>query len=467
MLVRRGLAMLSFIGVASWSGLAGAQYFHADPTVRLTGGYIVNEVISDNPSTAPLIQNGPLVTVAPALALFYETPRVTQTLTLTSTLGLPFAKDFTFTGQPPTYNLRLHYAATIPLDPRTRLSLLAGATASPVNDFSTLQDASLTQLDTRSTDTSYTFILTGTETLSRELTADTTLTQTANLLYNFPFNVDPIRATTLTVKNSLAVSRKWTLDTLTLTGSSAVTRFGPAETSQGVTDPRTQILNTLTLNWRRQITDSLSGSLHGGIGQTITPQSTAGQVWQPTGGAQLLYNLAPAAITLTYNYAAMVDVYTATTNLTNQVSLRVVLPIATTGLSVIGSTGYLHAVPIGDIGRGLDSFTSDVALTYAPISIPKLSFSLRGLYARQVPFENPLDATTRYGLISSIAFSYPNTNAVDVALRVTPAYIPSAGFAGEVQLGQESTAPESQAPVDGPSEPSVPADPVAPPPAAP
>lgn len=465
--------MLSFAGVASWSGLAGAQYFHADPTVRLTGGYIFNEIISDNPNTAPLTQNGPLVTIAPAIALSYDTPLVTQKLTLTSSLGLPFANDFTFTGQPPTYSLRLNYTGAIPLDQRTQLTLLAGAAASPVNGFSTLQDPSLTQFDVPSTDLSYNFTLTGTETLTHELTAETTLTQTSNILYTFPFNVDPIRATTLTSKNSLAVSRKWTLDTLTLTGSSAVTHFGPGESNQGVIDPRTQILNTLTLTWRRPFTESLTGSLHIGVGQTISPQSTVGQVWQPTGGAQLLYSFAPVAITLSYNYAAMVDVYTATTNLTNQVALRVVLPIATTGLAVSGSTGYLHAVPIGDVGIGLDSFTSDVGLTYAPTFAPKLSFSLRGLYARQVPFDYPLNATSRYGLIFNIAFSYPNTQAVDVTARAAPSFIPAANFDGNVQLGQESPAPELPAPGEsptdsaGPAEPAAPSEPAPPPATAP
>ena len=51
------------------------------------------------------------------------------------------------------------------------------------------------------------------------------------------------------------------------------------------------------------------------------------------------------------------------------------------------------------------------------------SFSLRGLYARQVPFDDPLNGTTRYGLIANVAFSYPNTTAVDVVSRVTPAQV--------------------------------------------
>ena len=82
MLVRRGLAVLSFAGVASWSGLAGAQYFHADPTVRLTGGYIFNRIIADDPSIDPYDQSGPLVTIGPSLLLTYDTPLVTQRLTI-------------------------------------------------------------------------------------------------------------------------------------------------------------------------------------------------------------------------------------------------------------------------------------------------------------------------------------------------------------------------------------------------
>ena len=329
--------------------------------------------------------------------------------------------------------------------------MITASPRAPVNGFATGQDASLTPLNAPPADFSYAFTLNGMETLHRDLSEAVNVTQTTNVLYAFPFNVEPIRASTLTVKNSLAATRKWTRDTLTLTGSVGVTRFGPGETNAGVTDPRVQIINDLTLLWKRPFTESLTGSLHIGIGQTISPESLVPPVWAPTGGAQLAYNLFPITITLVYNYAAVVDVYTATTNLTNQASVRAVVPLSTTGLSLTGSVGFVHTVPIG-IGVGFDSVTGDVGFTYAPVAVPKLTFGLRGNYARQVPIDNPLGGVTRYGVNFNVGFAYPSTTAVNVAARLAPAFFATGNGDGDVSLGQEI-----------PELPASPTDPATPP----
>lgn len=454
MLVRRGLAVLSFAGVASWSGLAGAQYFRADPVVRVSGGYTITRIISDDPSIAPYTQSSPVVTISPSLMLTYDTPRVTQNLTLGSTVGLPLSSDFTFNGQPPSYDFRLRYAGNIPLDPRTQLTLAGTASAAPVNGFTTQQDASLTPINAPPADLAYNFTLSGTESILRELTPDTSLTQTTNLGYAAPFNVEPRRSSTLTVKNSLAAGTRWPRDTLTLTGAVAVERFGSAEilasagTSARLTDPRVQILNDLSLGWQRPFTESLAGEVHAGVGLTLSPGTTTPQVWAPTGGASLAYNLAPAMITLSYNYAAVVDIYQATTNLNNTALLRVVLPLSTIGLSMSGSGGYVHSVPIGDVGVMLDSATADVALTYSPVPVPTLSFNLRGLFARQIPQENPRDGVTRYGLSFNVAFSYPSTAAADFTARQAPAVYAAPAIEGEVNPGQEDPGAELAPPTD-------------------
>lgn len=468
MLVRRVLGGLSFAASISWSGLAGAQYFHADPTVRVTAGYTFNRIIPDDPSLPQADQSSPLVSLAPSLALSYETPLVTHKLTLAGTLGLPLSSDFTFNGLPPNYSFRGNYSGVIPLGPLTKLTLAGMASAAPINGYSTLQDPSLTPIDAPPADLSYNFTLSGTATLRRELTEESSLTSTSNVHYTFPFNVTPIRPSTLSVKNSLALTRKWTRDTLTLTGSVNVTRFGPSET-QGV-DPRVQVINDLVLMWKRPFTESLTGTLRLGVSQTISPQSTVGQVWAPTGSATLLYILEPASITLMYSYASVVDVYTATTNLNNQASLRVVMPLSTTGLALSGSGGVVHTVPIGDVGVGLNSVTSDVGLTYTPLDIPKFSVSLRGVYAHQVAIDNPLTGITRVGAIFNVAFSYPNTASVDVALRATPSFIPTTNFEGDVALGQEVPATDFAPRADGPADvapPAAPPEPAPPPAAAP
>lgn len=469
MLVRRALAMLSFAGVASWSHLARAQYFDWAPTIRATGGYTYNAIISDLPGSVAFIQSGPLLTLAPSLALTYDTPRVTNSMTLTSTFGLPLTnKGFDFNRQPPTASFKSNYVGNIPLDELTQLNVTFGLSASPVNGLSAQPDSSLTPLTAPPGDLSYNFALTGSETLRHDLTEEASVSHNANAFYNAPFDVTSGRPSTLTVKNTLSGSYKWTLDTLTLAAASGITRFGRGESSAGVSPPRVQILNDYTITWLRQITDDLSGSVNAGVGQTISPGSKLGQVWAPTGGATLTYHLSPVMITLTYGYSSQVDIYTATTRLTNQVSLRAVLPIWYTGLTLTGTGGFVHSEPVGAVGTaslsGLDSITSDLSLAYTPPAIPKLLVSVRGIYARQLPSEFPLNAITRYGLIFNVGFAYPSAHAADVMAQRAPAFIPSGSPEGETLFSQEGPAPELQAPFDTRGEPApvTPFTPVAP-----
>ncbi len=469
MLVRRAFAMLSFAGVASWSSLARAQYFDWAPTIRATGGYNYNAIVSDIPGSAAVIQSGPLLTLAPSLLLNYDTPRVTQSMALTSTFALPLTnKGFDFSKQPPTAAFKSNYVGNIPLSELTQLNITFGLSASPVNGLSAQPDSSVTPLNAPPGDLSYNFAINGSETLRRDLTEEASVSHNANVFYNVPFDVTSGRPSTLTVKNTLSGSYKWTLDTLTLAASSGITRFGRGESSAGVSPARLQVLNDYTLTWLRQITDDLSGSVNAGVGQTISPGSKLAQVWAPTGGATLTYHLVPVMITLTYGYSSQVDIYTATTRLTNQVSLRAVLPIGYTGLTLTGTGGVVHSVPVGAVGTaalgGLDSFTSDLSLAYTPPQIPKLLASVRGIYARQLPIEFPLNAVTRYGLIFNVGFAYPSAHAADVVARQAPAFIPSGPADGDTLFSQQGPAPELQAPFDtrGESAPSTPFTPAAP-----
>ena len=463
MLVRRALAMLSFAGIASWSGLARAQYFDVAPTVRATGGYNYNAIISDLPGSKAVIQSGPLLTLAPSLTIAYDTPRVTQLLTLTSVLGLPLTNEgFDFSKQPPTASFKSNYVGNVPIDERTPFNFTFGASASPVNGLSAQPDSSLTPLNAPPGDLSYNLALTGSEMIQRELTEELVVSESSNVFYNVPFSADSGRPSTLTVRNSLSASRKWPLDTLTLTIGSGVTRFGRGETSGVVSEPRVQILNDLTVTWMRPLTDDLTSTVNAGVSQTLNPGTPIEPAWSPAGGATLTYNLAPVMITLAYNYSSQVDIYAADTRVTNQVSLRAVLPIWYTGLTLTGTGGVVHSVPSGEAGQGLDSFTSDLSLAYTPPAIPKLLVSVRGIFARQVPSDFPLNATSRYGLIFNVGFAYPSAHAADVVARLAPAYIPSASPDGDTLFTQEGPAPELQAPFDSKSGPAAPAAPFAP-----
>jgi hypothetical protein len=434
--------MLSFAGVATWSGLAGAQYFHAEPAVRVLGGYTFSKIVFDTRGMAPTVTSEPILTLAPGLLLTYATPRVTNVLTIASTIGLPITKDISFENPATTFNLGLTYLGTIPLNERTQLTLTGASTATRLSGVSTPSDAAST---VSLTDFSYNFAVTGGETILRQLAPDSTLTQTTGVLYNFPLS-GADRPTTLTVTNSLALAHMWTRDTLALTGSTAVARFG--EDTATAMAPRTEVLNNLSLRWGHPFTEALSSSLSVGVGQTISPGTAIGQVWQPTGGAQLTYSLTSAEIGFLYNYTAIVNVFTATTNLTNQIALRSLVRIADTGLSMTSSVGFLRAIPIGDVGVPLDTFTTDVVLVYSPIQLPWLLFNVRGFSARQIPIGPSTDptivASRRYGISLNAGFSYPPPGGAAVREHVMPDYTPAAILDGEGVGVDETPTAEGQ-----------------------
>jgi hypothetical protein len=479
MLERSGIAALVLGGVALIPAQARAQYhFHADPSVRLTGGYNVTEVFSDQPNSVPQIQNGPLATIGPSLLMALETPKTTQKLTLTGTLSAPLNKDFTLIDRVPQYNLRANYTSTTPLNPITLLTLTAALTAAPINPYTTLQDPTLTPLDAPPAQASYNMTATGTESLKRDLSQDTHLTQSTNVVYNFPFNVDTIRPTTFTFKNSLAGTKTFSADAVTATLSIVYTHFGVGESAGGVIDPRAQFLNTFTGTWKRPLSESATLAIDFGISEAFSLDAPAEQFWSPTGGFHLTYNFDPIAVTLNYTHAALASIYTATTNQSDQLGLRSSLPLGKTGLLLAGTMGFTHAIPIGsdiNIAPGFNSYTADVGLTFTPQAIPKLSIAVRGNVARQIPIDDPLGATTHLGITSTIAFSYPNAKAHDIVSNVAPAYIPTPSIGEEVPVGAELTplAPgEEPVPVgpvepgEGPPPPEGPEAP-APPPATP
>jgi hypothetical protein len=446
MTVRRGVATVAFAGLLFSSTLARAQAFTANPSVTIAGGYSANEIIPHNPLENPAIRLGPFLSLAPSLALIYETPRTIQSLQSTATLTLPLrfatitvpeGSNAAFDNQLLTYNVRLAYLNRITLTELTTLTLGLAGSAVPLNSGLGDVDAYNTSLDATPNTFSYNLALNAQESLARELTPDSKLVQLTNVTYSYPFNVDPIRATTLNIRNSLAMTQEWARDTGILTLTIGYTHFGPGEaTNRTVIDPRDQFINSLVATWQRPLTVSLTSSIDLGVLQAVSPQSTVGQIVQPTGGAALGYDLGFASASLSYTHTAAPNIFTATVNLNDQVALRTALPIANSGFFLSSSLGYTHSRPIGvdtTSSGALDIFVADVDLLYAPPPIPKLSTSLRASYNRQTPVDNPLLGFTRLALIANVAFSFPNAQTAAISRRVAPAYTPTP------VLGSDST----------------------------
>ena len=449
MLVRRRVATAALVGLLFSPARARAQAFTATPVATVAGGYSASETLPDNPQQDPRILLGPFLSFGPALGLLYETPRTTSSLHAAFNIALPLSFNFTFTGAPVAYSAQLAYASQIALTELTSLHLSLAGSALPVNSYVNGVDVSSASLDQSPTDSGYNFSLSGQESLTRQLSPESRVVQLANVTYNYPLNgtgavttddasntpsASTVRQTTLNVRNSLAVAHEWTRDTGTLTLTVGYTHFASVEDPS--TDPRDQFVNSLIAGWQRPLTPSLTSHVDLGVLQAVSPQSTDGQLWQPTGGVSLAYDLDIATTSLSYTHGAAVNLSTATINLNDQVALRVALPIGATGFALGSSIGYTYSRPInidGTFGDPLSIYLADIELGYVPLAVPNLSAGIRGTLNRQINLEHAELGSTRLALVATVGFSFPNAQAAAISRRIAPAYTPTP------VLGSDST----------------------------
>jgi hypothetical protein len=431
MLVRRGVATVAFAGLLSAPSIAAAQAFDVQPSGTISAGYAWSELIPINSTLNPTLpQSRPFLSLGPAIVMTYETPRTLQTFQTSIIFSLPFTTNFTFADVPPTYSGRAAYTNKIALSDLWALTSGLAFSVIPTNPLVAAVDAYDTVLDTTPVDLVYNFSVGANQTLTRELSPSMRLVQSASVTYNYPYNVAVIRPSTLATKGSIALSNRWPIDALTLALNIGYNYFGVGEsTTGGVIDTSSQFLNTLIGTWVRSLTSSLTSSLDLGVLQAASPYATAGQLWQPTGGARLAYNFDYATASIGYTHTALVNVFTATVDLHDQVALRAAFPFGYTGFSLSGTLGFTNTAPIttnGTLATATKIYVADVGLSYTPARIPRLSTSLRGTYHRQIPSYDPLAGFTRLAVNVNIAFSFPDAwTASTVQRQLAPAYIPT------------------------------------------
>lgn len=470
MLVRRGVATAVFAGLLSAPAIASAQAFSVNPSATVAAGYAATESLPDDPNGYTRIVGAPFASLGPALALTYETPRVEQSLQLAATGTLPIAPNFTFHELPPSVTARANYTSHIALTELWNLTLGLAFSAIPMNPLVSAVDASDTPVESTPDSFSYNLGLTGNQSLTREISPTTRVTQSANVLYNFPLNTDPvapIRATTLTVKGSIAVTHNFALDAISATVNIGYNHFGRAEGADS--EPRDQFLNTLIGTWHRPLTASLTASVDLGVLQAASPDATQGQLWQPTGGARLTYTFDYATASLGYTHAALANVFTSTLNLSDQLVLRASIPLADIGLGLSTSAGYTHTTPIATDGTltlasASNIFLADVGLAYSPPPLPKLSVSVRGTYNRQLYVDDPVKSLTRLALNVNVGFSFPDARTAAVQNRIAPAYVPTPSLGSDstpapgiqptpIEIIEAQEAPAAPAPAPAPASP--------------
>jgi hypothetical protein len=153
----------------------------------------------------------------------------------------------------------------------------------------------------------------------------------------------------------------------------------------------------------------------------------------------------------------MLSVFNASINMSDQLSLRLSAPIGTTGLSVSGSTGFLHSAPIGSDGAlqsPSNNVTGDAGLTYTPPAAPQLSLGLRGQIQRQFQAENVAGNILRYGGTFSVTYSFPSARAAVVPAHFAPAFSPAPMIETDVVTPNRPEAEQSGEPFEVPPAPA-------------
>lgn len=458
MSVRRGVATFALAWLLCTPSIARAQWaFTATPSVTASGGYAASALIPNNPNANPcLLQNlnappagvsadpgcvvraAPFASFAGALGLLYETPRSDYSLLSSATLTLPITSAATAAQLPPLFSARSTFLGHIDLNERTGMSLTGSFSALPNNPLVNAVDASSTAVDTSGLTDGYNLSTNLLEVLTRELTERDRLIETANATYNFPYNPDTstgFRANTLNLRGSLAWAREWLNDTGSLALNIAYTYFGASQSANAAdtTPPNSVLNNSLVATWSRELAPGLSSGIDLGILQSIAVTAGGIAIYTPTGGARLSYNFAPATASLSYTHGAMVNIFTSTVNLNDQVTLRAALPLAESGFAITGSAGYSRSTPLNtnlSFGTAMNIVLADLELSYTPPKYQRLIASLRGTFNRQIAEESDRPDTfpagfTRFAVNVNLAFTFPDARTAAISRRLAPAYVPT------------------------------------------
>jgi hypothetical protein len=421
-------ALLGTIGLA-----APARAQRVDGRVSLTMSGAYNQTLTDAPYPTAATQAGPSISMAPSAVLLIDTPLTNHTLTYAFSVALPFTKDIKLVAAPLTYSHRFSYSGRYTVDDLTTVSLGGSFSYAPVNTLSgSGGDPTQTPVDASPVGAAYTLAASLTQGCNRQLSEEWSLTQSSSFSFGAPIDPALIHPKTLGTQDSITLSKRINKETVGVVATAAVNYFTIGEGAGGqITDPNTQITDSLALTWTHPWTDSLSMTLNAGVTQIISPAATTVTSVQPSGSVALNYRFDISTLTAQYAHQASPNLAAGSVAFTDSATLRFSLPIGSTGLSTSGTGGFTHSAPVGGNGTSLvgsptNVIVSDAALTYKSQRLPSLSLSLRAQLQRQVPTDDPSQGFTRVSGSLSLSYSYPAANAA----QTVPAMAPALGMPG-------------------------------------
>lgn len=416
----RSLAVTVALAASTHAAPLYAQHFEG--RASLTGGASYNRILTDAPFPTALTTSGPSTTLSPSVSLIYETPLTLHTFTYGFGMNFLFTKDFQVAAGGINYNNHGNYQGRFQISELSSVTLSLAVTHAPVNTIAVGTDASQTRIDPIPSGAAYTLGTSVQEGFTRQISEETSLSQTTGFTYNSPHNPLLLLPSTIGVQNSLSLQRQFTRDTLGVQVSVQTSYFTLGEGAGGVViEPRVQISNSLSLTWNRTITEALSSALVLGVTQVVSPDSQSPIAFQPTGSLALNYRFEPVVASLSYAHQGAPNLATGAVNFIDSGTIRFSVPIGETGLSATGSGGFTHMAPIGQSNVvASDVFMADASLAYRPPFSQSLSFGLRGQVQRQGGGLDPDGGFTRLSGSLNLTYSYPNANAANPAPELPP-----------------------------------------------
>jgi hypothetical protein len=188
--------------------------------------------------------------------------------------------------------------------------------------------------------------------------------------FNAFFPDDVTLGQTYEATNDLTLLRNWKHDSgALLLKVDFVDYFGGVLPTGMVAPDQPQILETVRFSWLHDFGAYFSSEVALGA---IAATSLVGNATlvEPVGRIGLYYRFNFAGIDLVYEHGVTPNVFTASTFLTDSVTLRGSLPLGRPELGLSTSAGYMHGVlwdsTSGQLTGGVDTFLADLSLTYNP-----------------------------------------------------------------------------------------------------
>lgn len=396
-------------------GVASAdQSLHAITTVAT--GFTDNVQLAPqngNPDTTPAVTRDAFANIAPGMVFAHQAPRIAQVLRYTINVRL-----YAQASSANSYSNALQYNAIIPLSPLSELGLDASASHGRLNAFDTAP--AQTPLDTRARgDVAYARAAGGAS-YARTLTRSWRIVESAGGAIFQPTDDTTTIRTRTTIDDSLALSKTFNFDALTLTARGTYSSL-----DRGADMPNENtIITGPELRWVHDLSQDFSTDAMIGATASFPADELSRRIVLPVGAAYLRYFHDRYSAAAGYRHMVATNLLVGETEATHIAEVRGTVAIpGRDDLTVSGMVGYAS-------GRSLDveaeqligkttRWIGDVSLGWK--ATDELNVALRYsivVQDRTQPLEEIMNEHTRRNMVMIVLDGrYPSRQAVELEQR--------------------------------------------------